>query len=319
MLPYKMMSIRSQKHHKFIKFAVNIFSAVVIVTILSITAACSRREAARPSSQDALILLVTSSTPTPYITPSVPTSTPSSIATHTPTPTPIQIPTPTITSSVFNLCSPLEGVPISELEETISNPFHPPRFGSDEPHHGVDFAYLGPNRVALSGLPVLAAMSGRVAGVINDRFPYGNAVILETSLDQLDNELLALIPDLVPFPEYTAPLTCPPLEIDFEWDQEKRSLFLLYAHLLEAPSLEPGDYVFCGEPIGLVGDSGNALNPHLHLEMRMGPAGAQIPSMSHYYAGASPEEMSAYCMWRISGYFQMFDPMLFFRALWESP
>jgi murein DD-endopeptidase MepM/ murein hydrolase activator NlpD len=206
----------------------------------------------------------------------------------------------------------LEGVGISEIEETISNLFHPPRPGSDEPHHGVDLAYFGPDRVAVAGLPVLASLSGTVAGVIQDRFPYGNAVIVETPLDILHPELLLLIPEPALPPEYTAPLTCPKLDGHFEWEPDKRSLYLLYAHLLELPSLQPGDEVACGDIIGLVGDSGNALNPHLHLEMRTGPTGARLPSMSHYDPSAAIAEMSAYCIWRISGHFQMYDPMLFY-------
>jgi murein DD-endopeptidase MepM/ murein hydrolase activator NlpD len=41
----------------------------------------------------------------------------------------------------------------------------------------------------------------------------------------------------------------------------------LYAHLLEA-SVSPGESVRAGQPVGLVGQSGNASGPHLHLEVR---------------------------------------------------
>lgn len=41
----------------------------------------------------------------------------------------------------------------------------------------------------------------------------------------------------------------------------------LYAHLLEA-SVSPGESVRAGQPLGLVGQSGNASGPHLHLEVR---------------------------------------------------
>jgi murein DD-endopeptidase MepM/ murein hydrolase activator NlpD len=41
----------------------------------------------------------------------------------------------------------------------------------------------------------------------------------------------------------------------------------LYAHLLEA-SVNPGERVGTGQPLGLVGQSGNASGPHLHLELR---------------------------------------------------
>jgi murein DD-endopeptidase MepM/ murein hydrolase activator NlpD len=41
----------------------------------------------------------------------------------------------------------------------------------------------------------------------------------------------------------------------------------LYAHLLEA-SVAPGEQLAAGQPLGLVGRSGNATAPHLHLELR---------------------------------------------------
>jgi hypothetical protein len=58
-----------------------------------------------------------------------------------------------------------------------------------------------------------------------------------------------------------------------------------------------------------VGDSGNALNPHLHLETRVGPAGARFSSLAHYDASASLEEMDNYCAWRVSGWFVLLDPL----------
>ena len=70
-----------------------------------------------------------------------------------------------------------------------------------------------------------------------------------------------------------------------------------------------GDPVECGERIGLIGQSGNALTPHLHLEARVGPAGARFDSMAHYSGGISLQEMSNYCDWRVSGLFQLIDPM----------
>jgi murein DD-endopeptidase MepM/ murein hydrolase activator NlpD len=41
----------------------------------------------------------------------------------------------------------------------------------------------------------------------------------------------------------------------------------LYAHLLQA-SVRPGDILKAGQSLGLVGQSGNASTPHLHLELR---------------------------------------------------
>jgi hypothetical protein len=57
--------------------------------------------------------------------------------------TPVLLPSPVITpeeSSPMQICSPLQGLTISQLDQTISNPFYPPPIGSDDPHQGVDLA-----------------------------------------------------------------------------------------------------------------------------------------------------------------------------------
>jgi murein DD-endopeptidase MepM/ murein hydrolase activator NlpD len=148
--------------------------------------------------------------------------------------------------------------------------------------------------------------------VVSGRFPYGNALLVETPLDLLPAawvEELEL-PALPATPQSNNTLTCPTPAALPEWDPQKRSLYLLYAHMLEPPALQAGDLVSCGQVIGAIGNSGNALNPHLHLEARVGPAGARFPGMAHYDASARPEEMSAYCQWRVSGSFVTFDPLL---------
>ena len=73
--------------------------------------------------------------------------------------------------------------------------------------------------------------------------------------------------------------------------------------------MQTGQEVACGQPLGAVGSSGNALNPHLHFEVRVGPSGAPLYSMAHYDASATPQEMAMYCLWRVSGWFQLFDPL----------
>ncbi len=93
------------------------------------------------------------------------------------------------------------------------------------------------------------------------------------------------------------------------WDTTRRSLYVLYAHLQDAPGVKPGEKVTCGQVIGKVGKSGNALNPHLHLEIRVGPAGGRFTSMAHYDNSATLEEMAGYCAWSVSGLFQVIDPL----------
>jgi murein DD-endopeptidase MepM/ murein hydrolase activator NlpD len=216
------------------------------------------------------------------------------------------------------LCSPLDGIKSSDLAIHIVNPFRPPRPGSDDPHQGVDLADLVPGSgVARPGLSVRAVLAGRVASVIRDRFPYGNAILIETPLEDLPAAWQEALP--VPTLEPTLParsaLTCPTPQAPPAWNLAQRSLYLLYAHMQQAPTLKPEEPVSCGEGLGLIGSTGNALNPHLHLEARVGPAGADFPSMAHYDASASPQEMRAYCDWRVSGLFQLIDPMRIFIAL----
>jgi murein DD-endopeptidase MepM/ murein hydrolase activator NlpD len=217
---------------------------------------------------------------------------------------------------ISGVCSPLLEVPISQLDEIIVNPFSPPPPGSDDPHQGVDFADLyGTERIAVSGRGVQAVLSGTVAAVIVDRFPYGNAILVETMIGDLPEALAGSLPTPAPTPERRAALTCPQDVPIPDWKTDQRSLYLLYAHLLEPPVLQPGDSLTCGQDIGTIGSSGNALNPHLHLEARIGPSTARFASMAHYEARATSQEMASYCLWRTSGIFQLVDPLALFREI----
>lgn len=223
---------------------------------------------------------------------------------------PTSLPTIKIATDPFlDICSPMEDVALDDLIEKITNPYFPPRAGSDDPHQGTDFAELQPGtEIALAGLTVHAVLEGEVAGLINDRFPYGNAILIETPLDRLD---LAeeFFPTAIPTFDIIPALTCPSYLGEVTWSEQNRSLYQLYAHLESLPNLAPGDHVRCGQILGAIGDSGNALNPHLHLEMRVGPGGARFQSMSHYDSSATIEEMALYCIWRVSGMFQTIDPL----------
>ncbi len=241
----------------------------------------------------------------------------------TPAPLPTQLPTTTPhptdppaapTRPPLIIRSPLQGLSLPDLLAAVVNPFNPPPAGSDDPHHGVDLAMID-SGIALAGQPVQAVLPGIVAAVITDRFPYGHALIIETPLSVLPPGLLTALSSV---PQgstaQTSALTCPP--VSYPWQENlERSLYILYAHLLEAPAVETDDSVVGGEVIGSVGSSGNALNPHLHLETRLGPSGASFTSMAHYDTSASSDEMAAYCTWRISGIFSLVDPMLLFAQI----
>jgi murein DD-endopeptidase MepM/ murein hydrolase activator NlpD len=216
------------------------------------------------------------------------------------------------------ICSPLEGISLEELgrPDLLKNPFDPPRPGFDSGHHGADFAYWSRGeRTTMLGLPVYAVLAGRVAGVILDRYPYGNAVIIETSLDTLPTGWMEAGPIPTPGPT-TVPdpsLYCP-AGADFGETGPGRSLYLLYAHMQEAPLVGVGKTIACGEQLGQVGTTGKSVNPHLHLETRVGPSGVIFAGMAHYDNAATNEEMAAYCVWRVSGLFAMFNPLDLFSA-----
>lgn len=269
------------------------------LSILISLAACAQ---AVPSNQAPAL---PTASPTLAVTDTI-TPSPQPTSTATPTPPPTETPLPNL-----QVCSPLESFTLEDLPSIISNPYNPPRPGDDRPHHGVDFSFfrLG-DRLSIQGLPVHAALAGTVATVINDRFPYGNTLIIETPLDVIPPSWIDLIPipTTAPTLAFIGPLTCPGLEPHPAWQTSERSLFLLYSHLHSPPELQPGDRVECGQPIGEVGNTGNSINPHLHLEVRVGPRGARLGSMSHYDNSASETERYYYCVWRISQLFQKIDP-----------
>lgn len=217
-----------------------------------------------------------------------------------------------------HLGSPIDGMTPEDLSQAVVTPFLPPEPASDNPHHGVDLADRAPGTdIALEGRPVQVVLAGRVAGIVADRFPYGNAVIIETPLQDLPVEWISRLelPEIHPVDLAHSALTCP-VKLDFPpagVNPMPRSLYLLYAHLKDPLQLQPGDPVTCGQVIGVIGKSGNAINPHLHLEARVGFGNIILGSMAHYDESASQEEMAWYCLWRISGYFQMIDPMKLFK------
>jgi murein DD-endopeptidase MepM/ murein hydrolase activator NlpD len=197
-------------------------------------------------------------------------------------------------AAAFQLCSPLVDTPLAELPEIVSDPYHPPPPRREERHHGVDFAYYRRNgRDSIENAGVQAVLAGTVMASLNNRFPYGNVIIIETPATALPASLNIA------------------LELPLD-----RSLYLLYAHLQDAPLAGVNETVTACQPLGLVGRSGNAGGAHLHLEVRSGLAGQRLESLAYYKADASPAERENYLRWRVSGDFQHIDPM---RLLMEWP
>lgn len=246
--------------------------------------------------------------PSPAFTASAPASPVAAAVPRTPTPTATTAPTPTDTATpALGVCSPFPGYRKADLLAAISNPYNPPPPGSDDPHQAVDLAVIQ-SGMAVTGSPVQAALAGVVALIVEDRFPYGHAVMIETPLSELRLQLAAGLPTPGPtLPPHPA-LTCPALEPPVDVSSGQRSLYLLYAHLESTPAFALGEGIACGQDLGRVGQSGNALNPHLHLEVRVGPAGARFAGMAHYEPRAREAEMAAYCAWRVGGLFQAVDP-----------
>jgi murein DD-endopeptidase MepM/ murein hydrolase activator NlpD len=223
---------------------------------------------------------------------------------------------PTAPDRSIQICSPLEGVAVAALNQPdlLKNPFDPPPPGYDDGHFGIDLAYWADAKgKPMRGLPVRTILGGRVAGTIQNRQPYGYAVLIETPLDQFPPAMLSQLdlptPNQVLQPAQA--LSCP--DYTFSPPGESTSIYTIYAHLDQPPLVKMGDPVECADPLGAVGTTGRSVNPHLHLETRRGPAGMTFASMSHYDNSVSQEEMRLYCLWRISGAFAAFDPLRLFQ------
>ena len=244
-----------------------------------------------------------------------PSATPEPTATLTPTTTPLP-PTQTATEEPFTVCSPLEDESLSTLPEIMVNPLvTPAHWGQDFGHPGLDFAYYRRGeRTTIQGVAVYAILSGTTVLTLENHYPYGYAILIETPLkalpEALQAELLAgyaSVPEAVDY-QYNCP-NVPTPEITGEY-----SLYHIYAHLEEKPTLATGDTVACGMQLGTVGNTGYSSNPHLHLETRLGPSGLDITTMAHYETAVTEEQLSNYCLWRSSGYYQIVDPFLILNA-----
>lgn len=192
-----------------------------------------------------------------------------------------------------SVCSPLDSTPLHELPSIVSDGYHPPPAGDDGRHQGVDFAYYRKyGRASIAGEIVQSVLDGRVAANIQNSFPYGNVVIVETEDEQLPGtikERLAL--------------------------KEGDSIYVLYAHLETTMAYQIGEEVLACQELGKVGKSGNAGVAHLHLETRVGARGYVFERMSYYIAEATAEERENYLLWRISGEFKHFDPLILLTIL----
>ncbi|KUK97579.1 MAG: hypothetical protein XE06_0342 [Anaerolineaceae bacterium 46_22] len=222
---------------------------------------------------------------------------------------------PTSTTHAFRVCCPLEEETLETLPSILVNPLVIPAFGRDDGHHGLDFSYYRRGtRESIQGIEVYAILSGTISLTLPDEIPYGNTIIIETPLSELPGPLQDKLKSLYqPIPEnvqYQG--ECP--EISPPTLTENLSVYHLYAHLENSPSFQKGDLINCGVQLGTVGNSGRSSNHHLHLETRLGPSGADLGDMAFYETKYTEAQRANYCLWRMSGYFQLFDPYLIFNA-----
>ncbi len=239
-----------------------------------------------------------------------PTTTSTLAASDTPLPF-----TATPTDMPFQVCSPLEEETFDSLLLIISKPLDIPAFGQDTGHHGVDFAYFKRgDRESIEGIEIYAVLAGKVVLTLDDRYPYGYAILIETPLSDLpellQERLMANYQTVPEDPGYR--LHCP--EVTPPALSGEYSVYHLYAHMEERPNFSRGDSIESGELLGTVGNTGWSSNPHLHLETRLGPSGASFQTMAHYQNDCTTEQMANYCLWRMSGYYQLFDPYMIFDA-----
>lgn len=157
----------------------------------------------------------------------------------------------------------------------------------DDGHHGLDLGYYTREGELFTGTPVLSVLDGIVAAVIQDSPPYGGMILVETPYD--------IIP-----PALVASQNLPP----------GNSLYSLYAHLQNLSTFNLQQSVTCGQQLAETGLTGFTSGPHLHFETRWGPAGITFPDgMAYYRADNTEVERANYQRWRMSGEFQLFDPL----------
>ena len=260
--------------------------------VVSVLVACGSTMQPRAGELIVTETSLATGTPLPTALHVAPTRTPAPVAsqpnaTKTPrsTSTPVQNPP---TETPFQICSPLALQTIAELHEIVSDPYDPPPPGHEERHHGVDFSYYRRGgRLSILGEGVQSVFPGWVAAAIQNEYPYGNMVIVETPGGDL--------------PVWLAE------QLQVEAGE---SLYLLYAHFGEAPLVELGEVVEACQPLGEVGKSGDFNVEHLHLETRIGPAGGEFASMAYYHSRTTAEQRGNYELWRTSGVYRHFDPMV---------
>ncbi len=204
-----------------------------------------------------------SSTASPFPTITLaPTALPTRTATDTPLPSPTLSATPAITSPLSATATRtprplvqhfLLGRPVSpNATRTIPDPVY--LYGTTEGgqlpvHHGEDFDQ---NQV---GTPLYAVADGTIVTAGSDAQPVCGDDYHTVCGASLSPETNGFYGQLI--------------VIRLWQDYEGQPVFALYGHV-NSISVEVGDDVKAGDPIGTIGSEGIAQGPHLHFEMRLG-------------------------------------------------
>lgn len=186
-----------------------------------------------PSEQDATGS--DTSTPRPSSTP-LPTKTPIPSATLMPTPTPINIVTH------FILGRPVGANAVSNMPDRTYL-YGDTQHGTAAVHHGEEF-------VNPIGTPLLAVANGTVVVAGNDHQPRCG-----DDGTQLCGEALNYYGNLV--------------VVKLDQTFRDQAVFTLCGHM-NLVAVKVGQPVNAGDPIGTVGDTGIAIGPHCHFEVRLG-------------------------------------------------
>lgn len=227
----------------------------LFLCLILAAAACQQQQPAAtpfsvtlPPTQGAVLLITPpTTTPRPPTSTFTPTHTatntapPTKTLTNTRTPTPTDTLTPTITPTLerrelYSLARPIARAGTDWVDRNY--PYGTTQDGRYAIHHGVEFQ--NPR-----GTPVLASAPGIVyfAGSDNETLfgeklnYYGNLVVIEHDFKSPDGQ----------------------------------PVFTLYGHL-DRVEVETGERVDTGAKLGIVGDKGIAVGPHLHFEVRVGNA-----------------------------------------------
>jgi len=222
-------------------------TAMIVLIVLGLTPSSTKQAAIQPTgsltpsathtgtpTSTSRARIEVEPTPKPSLTATT-EPTPTSTPTNTPTATPTKTPTPTPIPPSDHYWLELPFSPEANTWLTHYYPYASRADGTYPIHHGVDTGNP-------TGTPILAVAPGTV-------------IVAGDDLQQVYGARTNFYGNLVI------------QEIDASF--EGKPLYVLYGHLSKV-LVEVGQHLNTGDVLGLVGATGVAMGPHLHLEVRYG-------------------------------------------------